>query len=277
MDKKSILDPLWTARWYLKKGLSSDALPYVSKAIDILEGKPEITPIPEVPTRDRVGGNFIPPTIEVLSTNIKPAGKYQTKSGKPKGLVVHWTMGKIGGRATAISMLNWLGDQGYGCMVMDEDGVIYIPKELGYENWDHHAGSSSWKGVDSVSRLCMGIEICCPGKLMKYKDQFYAEYDFNKWGNASSGLKKSAKPVPAEKIRYSPKNGHIDEGHYFKYTEAQEEALINFCLMQKQINPEFDLDWVVGHDEVAPNRKADPGASLSMTMPEFRRMLKEAL
>jgi len=37
----------------------------------------------------------------------------------------------------------------------------------------------------------------------------------------------------------------------------------------------FKLDFVLGHDEVAPSRKNDPGGSLSMTMPEFRKKLKE--
>jgi len=41
------------------------------------------------------------------------------------------------------------------------------------------------------------------------------------------------------------------------------------------VNPEFRADWVAGHDEVSPGRKSDPGGSLSMTMPQFRYMLKK--
>ncbi len=53
--------------------------------------------------------------------------------------------------------------------------------------------------------------------------------------------------------------------------------MVNFCLWQLKVNPEFKVDWIMGHDEVAIplGRKSDPGGCLSVTMPEFREIIKE--
>ena len=64
------------------------------------------------------------------------------------------------------------------------------------------------------------------------------------------------------------------------FTEAQEKALINFILWAKSKNPNFSLDNVVGHDELRREAgklgdKQDPGGSLSMPMPEFRKHVKD--
>lgn len=74
---------------------------------------------------------------------------------------------------------------------------------------------------------------------------------------------------------------NIAKGTYEKYTEKQEQALIELVLWLKKNNPSvFNLDYVLGHDEVAgPSgigrwRKTDPGGSLSMTMDKFRTLLK---
>lgn len=69
--------------------------------------------------------------------------------------------------------------------------------------------------------------------------------------------------------------GRRKDGTFERYTAAQEEALINFILWQLDVNPDFEIDYVLGHDEVSPGRKTDPGKSLSWTMPEFREIIKQ--
>ncbi len=76
-------------------------------------------------------------------------------------------------------------------------------------------------------------------------------------------------------FRESKGEANIKKGKYQAFTSKQEAALKNFIFWLKDVNPEFDVEWVVGHDEIAPTRKSDPGASLSMTMPKFRELLKK--
>lgn len=180
-----------------------------------------------------------------------PGVKYKTHKyakGGPEGLVVHYT---VSGRAAqnAKNVMAGMQKDGYGCMVMDEDGVIYIPEDYHiFEDAAAHAGTSSWNGISGMNSHFMGMEIC-------------------NWG--TDGKKRGAKD-----LRTVKKEANRKAGTYQKYTEAQEKALVNFCLWAKAHCPLFSFDNVVGHDEIAPKRKSDPGGSLSKTLPEFRAYLK---
>ncbi len=189
------------------------------------------------------------PVIQVVKgVRYKTHGRFKTKSGKARGLVVHYT---VSGRtqASAKSVVSYLAKEGLGCPVMDENGIIYVPENFNFlTDVAYHAGASSWRGVSGLSAYCIGMEIC-------------------NWGTA--GKEKGAKDLRLQ----GTKHDNIKPGTYQMYTLAQERALINLCLWLKKQCPEFDFDWVVGHDEIAPTRKSDPGASLSMSMPEFRKLL----
>lgn len=218
---------------------------------------------PERPTDKAVGSSSrydIPEIIE-LDINVKTQGKYLTPTKKAKGLVVHFTAGRFAeGRQSVVNSLTSLAKRGLGCLYMDIDGKIYRAKTQGLDDIAWHAGKSAWLGHSGMSRYCMGIEICNAGKL---------ESDGRSW----YGLM-----IPESERRVITDNeDNQKRGMYHKYTAAQEKSLINFVLWQLDVNPEFDLDFVIGHDECAPNRKNDPGGSLSMTMPEFRAMIKQRL
>lgn len=193
-----------------------------------------------------------PDIVTVKGVRFKTQGLYRTSSGKAKGLVVHYTVSGSS-ESSARGVLKYLASKGLGCLVMDRDGTIYKAENvtLGRDvAW--HAGTSSWKGVSGISRHCMGMEIC-------------------NWGKLDSTTRKRV----FSKIRRVKSSQNIKGGDYESYTTAQEAALTNFILWQMDVNPEFNLDWVVGHDEIAPTRKSDPGGSLSMSMPKYRTYLKK--
>ena len=253
---KSVEEKLYTARWHLQKAIeNNDYGKVLDQAVDLIaEAKAlSVTSEPDRPSQGPVlvevssNKNYTIPKIEVVpGVRYKSPGKFRTKSGRNKGLVVHYT---VSGRSpkNAVGVVNYLAKEGLGCMVMDENGTIYIPQGFDIdETVAYHAGKSEWKGQTSISMLCAGMEICCMGK-----DSKVGPY------------------------RSSEGKANIKKGKYQAYTEAQEKALINYCLWQLDVNPEFSIDWIVGHDEIAPSRKSDPGASLSMTMPEFREKIKK--
>lgn len=189
----------------------------------------------------------------VKGVKYKDRGNYNTPSGMFSGLTVHYT---VSGNAPT-GVVNWLAEQGYGCMVMDYDGVIYIPEDFDvFKSYGYHSGVSKWNGRSSVSDIFAGMEICC-------------------WGRNPPAS------VPENEIRtVTTEQGYVVAGRYQKYTEAQEKSLINFCLWAKKNNPEFIFDNVVGHDEIRREAgklgdKQDPSGSLSMTMPQLRSLLKK--
>lgn len=253
MDKK-LADHLWTARWAITNNEKKEAYDEVSKALIHIGAESAVeTDRPTVTPPAIEEPKFTEPAIVyVKGVKFDDDGDYQTRSKNFSGLVVHHT---VSGRtaASAKAVLSWLASKKWGCMVMDENGVIYVP-----EGWDFfkkrndHAGTSEWDGMTSVSRYFAGMEIC-------------------NWG-LEQGKGGTYRNV-------TTKQGYVVAGNYQAFTEAQEKALINFILWAKSKNPEFNLDNVVGHDELRREAgklgdKQDPGGSLSMTMPALRSHVK---
>lgn len=216
--------------------------------------KDDMTPVlPIIPPQDIIASINEPIFKTVKGVKYKDRGNYNTPSGMFSGLTVHYT---VSGNAPT-GVVNWLAEQGYGCMVMDYDGVIYIPEDFDvFKSYGYHSGVSKWNGRSSVSDIFCGLEICC-------------------WGRNPPAS------VPENEIRtVTTEQGYVVAGRYQKYTEAQEKSLINFCLWAKKNNPEFSFDNVVGHDEIRREAgklgdKQDPSGSLSMTMPQLRSLLKK--
>lgn len=257
MDKK-LADILWTARWAVNAEKKDAAHNEITKAL-IHIGAIKPTQSAEEPDRpnkpmpdDFMKGISEPKFVVVKGTKYNDFS-YQTDGGKFEGLVVHYTVsGRTARSATAV--VNYLAKEGLGCMVMDENGIIYIPEDFDiFKDAAHHAGTSKWGNRTSVSRYFAGMEICC-------------------WGRGS-------KEGPFREVKKDTAN--MIKGVYQEYTAEQEKALLNFILWARAKNPEFKIENVVGHDELrtAAGRhgdKQDPGASLSMTMPEFREFIQNA-
>ncbi|HEX3175413.1 MAG TPA: N-acetylmuramoyl-L-alanine amidase [Methylomirabilota bacterium] len=200
---------------------------------------------------------YVAPAIVEVDVKIPTKGKYKTPDKKARGCVVHYTARPFDRGATdAKSTLQFLAAQGLGCLVMDRDGIIY--KAQGWDEVAYHAGPSTWKDTSGVSLYCMGMEIMNAGMLEKHGDTFHACFGGE---------------IPPGEVREVQAKDNIKAGFYHRYTKAQEDALINFLLWQIETRG-MDIDWIVGHDEVAPDRKQDPGGSLSLTMPELRALLK---
>jgi len=165
----------------------------------------------------------------------------------PEVYVVHFTAGwqKRTGRDFMKSFL----ERGLCTDFLDQDGKIFQQREG--NRGGYHAGKSSFKGRSSVSRFAPGIEIACAGKL-KEKDGKLVSW-FNK-------------VVPKEKARYVTRQmGYVHSGWYERYTEAQEESLAKFLAWQMRMG----VKQIIGHDDIAPDRKNDPGGSLSLPLSKF--------
>jgi hypothetical protein len=261
---------------------------YTAKALASIKA---VNAIPEPPVRDNAdtdkpddGGEYPKydrnpkarwyPLAIKTGAEMRTRGKYS--NGFPKGMVVHFTAGRSRGGVLRNKKTN--AEQGlqsvnsavkkgsYAYFVLDRDGNVY--QNFPLDRWGYHAGKSSWKGLSgTVSNELVGIEIMNAGKMEDKRDgEYYA------WFTGSRDT-----PFSEDEVRHiKKKTDNQQKGTYQKYSEAQEEALLELVMWLKRSRPEvFDLDLVVGHDEVSPGRKNDPGGSLSMTMPDFRSKIKE--
>lgn len=200
------------------------------------------------------------PRANLSKHKMKTKGKYA--KGFPLGAVVHFTAGRDG----AENVLKWGAEQGFVFVCIQKDGKMFQAHPV--DEWGSHSGKSAWAGLfGTVSDDLIGIELCAAGKLTEKPDGLYTYF----------GTK-----IPRENARYTPGKANQEKGWYEKFTPEQEETLIEFLLWLKRQNPDlFSFDLVLGHDEVSGPaglgfwRKNDPGAALSMTMPELRELLKQ--
>lgn len=187
--------------------------------------------------------------------------------GYPEGAVIHYTAGVQGNSGVEIEHG---AKDGYAFMLIGANGDVFQAHPL--DRWGYHAGTASWPAfTDSVSKHTVGIEIACAGALQFRPKRFWpitnpAEDEYQTW----FGTK-----VPSNQVRIVTDKDNVHAGAYQIYTAAQEAALVKLLnWLYTNGAGIFSYDNVVGHDEVAPKRKSDPGGSLSWTMPEFRTFLK---
>ena len=210
---------------------------------------PEV-PEPQVP---HIGNQSAWYPKAVKGTGMKVQGPY--RKGSPEGAVVHFTAGQCDTEQHAKDTLSWGIGEGYAFFVIGPTGVVY--QNFPLSHWGHHAGTSSHPELgSSLSKYLVGIEVACAGMV------------------DSNGKAWFGKTFSADRLRKSAKNANIQAGTYVKYTEAQEAALVELLVWLKKNDPSvFQVKYILGHDEIAPSRKDDPGASLSMTMPELRNLI----
>lgn len=199
-------------------------------------------------------GDWYPKAIKSKHI-LKTKGKYA--KGYPLGAVIHFSAGHDG----AENLLSWAKTKGFCFFAIQKDGKVFQGHPI--REWGYHAGESRWTGLfGGVSDDLVGIEITSAGKLTEKDGKLWTYW---------------AKEIPKDKARFTKGKDNQERGWYEAFTPEQEQSLIELLTWLKSQAPDvFSYDLVLGHDEVSPGRKNDPGAALSMTMPEFRDLLKKS-
>lgn len=187
------------------------------------------------------------------------------EGGYPRGLVVHFTDGYSATDQAALNTLDGGISDGYTYLVLARDGTLYQCFPL--SSWGYHAGESSFPGLGtSLNNKTVGVECTGMGQVTKRSDGMWGSKEqpamHEYWNDGD------VRTVKAEANR--------NAGTYLKFTEAQEKGLVELILwlaVNSGQGIQF-INYVVGHDEIAPDRRDDPGGSLSMTTPQFRVLLK---
>lgn len=161
---------------------------------------------------------------------------------KPEFLVIHYTV--ITSAAATVRAFQSTARQASAHLVLDLDGSFTQMVPFNRQAW--HAGTSTWEGRDRCNHFTLGIEVVNPGPLTKRSTAFF---DVN--NRAWTG------PV----VEAKHKNGRASWSHWAAYAEAQIEALEN---VGAALVSAYGLRDVVGHDDIAPLRKTDPGPAFPM-------------
>lgn len=204
-------------------------------------------------------GLWYPPAVRKFS--MPTAGAYA--HGFPQGAVVHATDGrsKNGDRDAENTIPDGIS-KGFCYFCISSVGTVYQSFLL--DRWGWHCGATQYSGLSDLNNKFVGIELCSAGIVKKHAT-YYRPEDFDE------------RFTEAE-VRHTDKVENVTEaGHYVRFTDKQEEALIKLLLWMHETKPDvFKLENVVGHDETAirpVGRKNDPGGALSSYMRPFRQKL----
>jgi len=163
----------------------------------------------------------------------------------PQYLVMHYTASTV--EKGSISWFLNKEAQASAHLLIDTDGSITQFAPFNVVTW--HAGVSEWNGLSGLNKFSIGIELVNAGKLVR---------SGNSW---ISVLEK--KPIAdSEVIIAAHRNDPNNSGGWQMYSEIQLQVAAEVAAVLVKA---YSLKDVVGHDEIAPHRKVDPGPAFPMS------------
>jgi N-acetylmuramoyl-L-alanine amidase len=160
----------------------------------------------------------------------------------PDTIVIHYTAGNS--LASSVSWLKNPQAKASAHTVVGKTGDIVQLVPFNIKAW--HAGRSHWKGRSGMNHYSIGIEIDNAGLLEKRADGYYTHF--------------SKRIDNSQVVLARHKNG-TEEQAWEAFTEKQIEAVELICLSIKEQYPIIDI---VGHDDISPGRKIDPGPAFPL-------------
>lgn len=160
---------------------------------------------------------------------------------RPRFLVLHFTGG---GEAGAIETLTTPGGVS-AHFVVGEAGTVTQLVDLRRTAW--HAGKSSWADVaGTLNPMSIGIEIANLGDAVEGTPGAYRAY---------------GRLVPDDRVMIARHANGGTARPWHTYTDAQIEAVI---AVGRALHEALRFEDVVGHDQIAPSRKVDPGPAFPL-------------
>jgi len=160
----------------------------------------------------------------------------------PRWLVMHYTAG-----GSASESIEWLANpdaKASAHVVIAKNGDITQMVDFNKRAW--HAGESTWKGVDGLNSYSIGIELDGFGYLGKTGPGQW------KFRNTS---------VPDSEVVQATHKYGSPTGGWPKYPQVQLDAALQLARLLVQT---YRLEDVIGHDDISPGRKQDPGPAFDM-------------
>ncbi len=162
-------------------------------------------------------------------------------------LVLHYTAGPS--LDAAVATLTDPASRASAHLVIGRDGALAQLVPFNRVAW--HAGRSRWPGPDGkmragLNRTSIGIELDNAGRLTRQNGRWRSWY--------------SAPVEPAHVIETTHKNESTPAG-WHDYPAVQLEAAIAAA---RVLCARYAIREIVGHDDIAPGRKSDPGPAFPM-------------
>ncbi|MEA5260410.1 N-acetylmuramoyl-L-alanine amidase [Arcicella aquatica] len=167
------------------------------------------------------------------------AGKYT-----PSYLVMHYTAA-----TKASGSIAWFLNptaKASAHLVIDRDGTITQFAPFNIITW--HAGVSQWNGLNGLNSYSIGIELVNGGKLAKQGGKWVCPVDKT--------------TVSDDDVIIAKHKNETAENGWQEYSEKQLSVAIDVATLLVKT---YQLKDVIGHEDIAPFRKTDPGPAFPMT------------
>ena len=167
-----------------------------------------------------------------------------SKTLKPEYLIMHYTAS-----SNAEDAIRWLTNsrvKASAHLVIARDGNITQLVPFDTRAW--HAGRSSWQGLSGLNKYSIGIELDNAGPLTRsYNGQWLT------WSND---------PINDDQVTelLVHKNENVLR-HWHMYSKEQLLVAREVAVLLRE---HYHLKDIIGHDDVAPGRKIDPGPAFPM-------------
>jgi N-acetylmuramoyl-L-alanine amidase len=161
---------------------------------------------------------------------------------EPEYLVIHYTAGR-----SLQESVDWLGSKvskASAHVVIGRDGTIV--QQVAFDRVAWHAGASAWEGRQGLNRWSIGIELDNAGRLTRHGSRWRAW--FGDTYDADDVL------VATHKHESEPAGWHL-------YTAEQLAATLDLASMLVE---RYGLRDIIGHDDISPGRKSDPGPAFPL-------------
>jgi N-acetylmuramoyl-L-alanine amidase len=161
----------------------------------------------------------------------------------PRFLIMHYTAG-----ASVESSVRWMqrpDAQASAHVVIGRDGRIVQMVPFNRVAW--HAGRSSWAGLNGLNQYSLGIEMDNWGPL---KERAPGQW-FSWMGS----------PVPADQVIVARHRHGGPEGGWHTFTPAQIDAALQVGVVLRE---KYGFQDVLGHEDISPGRKTDPGPAFPL-------------
>jgi N-acetylmuramoyl-L-alanine amidase len=171
----------------------------------------------------------------------------------PEYLVMHYTAG-----SSAEGSVAWMCNpaaKAAAHLVIGRDGNVTQLAPFNRITW--HAGQSAWAGRSGLNHFSIGIELDNAGKLERAGSQ---------WRSAISKRVYADEDVLLANHKHDRPGAPATAWHEYSEVQLEVASEVGLLLMRK-----YGLKDVLGHEDIAPGRKADPGPAFPMA--SFRARL----
>jgi len=160
----------------------------------------------------------------------------------PDTIVLHYTALPSLQKATAV--FDDPQTRASAHLLIGRDGAIIQLLPFNRIAW--HAGQSRWQKRQDINRYGIGIELDNAGRLLETAKGYQAW-----WGGY----------YPEDEVYFGTHRHETIPYFWHGYTAVQMETVTEIC---RALYSKYDIKWILGHEEIAPGRKSDPGPAFPL-------------